>query len=59
MFPPEEYEVGSVVRLSTGQVATIRDINEEEVEVDLNRFPMGRALTYDIEVLQVLKAGNF
>jgi FKBP-type peptidyl-prolyl cis-trans isomerase 2 len=59
MFPPEEYEVGSVVRLSTGQVATIRDIDEEEVEVDLNRFPMGRALTYDIEVLQVLKAGNF
>lgn len=52
---PEGLQVGDTVPLSSGGVATVIAIDDESVTVDANHQLAGQALTFEIEVVRVIR----
>lgn len=51
---PEGLEIGNVVQLSNGATARVTDVTEEKVTIDANHPLAGKALTFEVELLDVV-----
>ena len=49
---------GQRVRLGTGLEAVVKDVSENRVTLDANLPLAGKTLNFDVEVLELIKAGH-
>lgn len=53
---PEGLTVGAAVSLQNGMQATVTAVDDEFVEIDANHPLAGEALTFEIELVNLVKA---
>jgi peptide-methionine (S)-S-oxide reductase len=54
---PAGLEAGVAVQLSNGARAVVKDVSDETIKLDANHMLAGKALTFDVELVDVTK-GN-
>ena len=58
LSPDLELEVGLRLQAANGATAIITEFNDQEVTLDTNHRLAGETLTFDIEVVELTKAGD-
>lgn len=55
---PDGIEAGVRVQLSNGAQATIKEVTDDEVVLDANHMLAGKALTFDVELMDIEKGAS-
>ena len=53
-----EFSVGQAVQLSNGTTATVRDITNEDLVLDMNHSLAGKDLTFEVELVKLVKVDH-